>query len=212
MVASPARSRGQIHSDVLRTVALAAGITVPFLYYGAQLLAAPFFPGFSVFVHSASMLGSDLSTKPWILNTGAILSGIAGLATAFGFFHGLRSIGTHPVLVWLTTAALLSFGYGNIWAGSHPLPGPRHNPGPLAIGTFLLPVIFAAIFVKRDDARAMKIYTIANLLFMIAMIPIMSGAAGIDLRRYGGLTQRVSALAVFPPVAVVALYLMRRVR
>src|SRR5688500_4423179 len=88
---------------------LAAGIAVPFLYYGAQLLAAPYFPGFSVLVHSASMLGSDLSTRPWILNTGAILTGVAGSIAAYGFFHGLRSIGTHPVLVWLTTAALLSF-------------------------------------------------------------------------------------------------------
>src|SRR5688500_14016824 len=101
-------------------LALAAGIAVPFLFYGAQLHATPYFPDFSVVVHSASMLGSDPSTRPWILNTGAILTAVTASIAAYGFFHGLRSIGTHPVFVWLTTAALRSFAYGNIWAGSHP--------------------------------------------------------------------------------------------
>ena len=53
-------------------LSLHAGAVVPFLYFGAQALSAPFFPNFSVLTHTASQLGSDLSLRPYILNGGAV--------------------------------------------------------------------------------------------------------------------------------------------
>jgi hypothetical protein len=64
-------------------LSLLAGAIIPFLYFGAQGLAAPFFPGFSFWAHTASVLGSDLSTRPAILNAGAALCGAAGLAASY---------------------------------------------------------------------------------------------------------------------------------
>ena len=52
-------------------LSLFAGVAVPLLYFGAQAIAAPFFPDFNFWAHTASLLGSDLSTRPDVLNGGA---------------------------------------------------------------------------------------------------------------------------------------------
>ena len=44
------------------------------------------------------------------------------------------------------------------------------------------------------------------------MVPIMSGSTSLDNRAYGGLFQRLFALTVFPPIAVCAYYLLRRIQ
>jgi hypothetical protein len=57
---------------------LGLGVAAPLLYYGVQVVAAPFFPGFSVLGTTASELGSDLSsTRPSIFNAGTILLGMS---------------------------------------------------------------------------------------------------------------------------------------
>lgn len=67
------------------------------------MAAAPFFPDFRVLKHSASLLGSDLSTRPEVLNTGAMLTGLASIGAAWGLFSGLRQRG-----VWWILALLLA--------------------------------------------------------------------------------------------------------
>ena len=194
----------------LTRVALGMGIAVPLLYFGVQFIAAPFYPGYSFLRQPASMLGSDLSTHPAILNVGAVITGVITLIASLGFLCALRLIGTHPVIAWLTCLALVSSGLSSIWAGVFHMPDPRHNSGPLGIGTFLLPVLFAAAFWKLKDARMLRLYLFVNLLLMVALVPIMSGAAGIDMSNYGGLLQRIAALTLFPPIGVVALFLLRK--
>jgi hypothetical protein len=192
--------------------ALGAGVAVPFLYFGAQLAAAPFFPGYSFLRQSASMLGSDLSTCPAILNVGAVLTGVATLIAAAGFLPALRSRGTPRGIVWLTCMALVSSGLASVWAGTFHLPDPRHNPGLLGAGSFLLPFLLAAAFWRSPDAPALRIYLLANLLFMLALVPVMSGKTGIDRASYGGLLQRIAAATLFPPIGVVAWVLRRAPR
>jgi hypothetical protein len=191
-------------------IALGFGAAVPVLYFGAQVAAAPFLPGFSILRHSASMLGSDLSTRPEILNAGAMMTGLATLIAAVGFARGLRAAGVHPVIVWLTVLALVSHGLSSLWAASFPLPDRRHNPGPLSIGMFALPVLFLIGSLRMNDARHLRMYLLANLIFFVAMIPVMAGKTGIDRALYGGLLQRIGALALFLPIGVVAWHLRRR--
>ena len=66
--------------------ALQTGMAVPFLYFGTQLAAALFFPGYSFLRMPASLLGSDQATYPMIFNAGAILTGLATLLAAVGIF------------------------------------------------------------------------------------------------------------------------------
>jgi hypothetical protein len=196
----------------LTLFALRMGMAVPFLYFGTQLLAALFYPGYSFLSMAASMLGSDRAIYPAIFNSGAIITGIATLVASLGFLSALRRLGTHPILAWLTSIAIALNGLGSLWAGFIPLPDPKHGANPFAVGIFVLPALLTAALWKQSDARAVKAYLIITNLLFIALIPIMSGMAGIDIQGYQGLLQRIAALIFFPPIAVGAYFLAKRIQ
>src|SRR5215469_6143537 len=101
-------------SDDMTLAALRFGIAVPLLYYGIQLVAAPFFPDFSVLGTTASELGSDRSARPWILNSGAILTGIAAVVGSIGLLRALRRLGAHPIVGWLTLVVVAGTGLSSL--------------------------------------------------------------------------------------------------
>lgn len=185
------------------------GVLVPLVYFGAQLVAAPFYPDYSFLVNSASQLGSDASTFPALLNGGAILSGVLGLLSAYGIGTGLRASGAKPLFAWLCAACGVSVGAAAIWAGLHPMPDPLHNPGAIGIGMFIGPLALLAAFWTVRDGRAMRGYLWLTLLMFAALAPAMSGITPVDLNRYGGLMQRIAALVLYLPSAVAAWWLIR---
>ena len=186
------------------------GVLVPVVYFGSQLVAARFYPRYSFVTQSASELGSDRSNRPAVLNSGAILTGIATVIAAFAFLPALRRQGTGRVMAILTTIAMVSMGAGAIWAGSFPLPDPRHNPKLIGAGAFLVPLFFALSAIKWHDAPALRRYLFANLALFVLLIPVMSGATPIDVVRYRGVMQRIAAGVLYIPVGVVAASLLRR--
>jgi hypothetical membrane protein len=196
----------------LTRIALGMGIAVPFLYFGTQIVAALFYPNYSFLSQSASELGSDRAVYPSILNVGAFITGIVTLIAAVGFWRALQQIGTHPILVWLTSIAVALNGFGSIWAAVFPLPDPRHGANPSTIGMLLMPVLLAIALWKQPDARAIKIYLVITNLAFLAFIPIMSGMAGINIQGYQGLLQRLLAMVFFPPIAVGAYFLAQRIK
>src|SRR6476660_5875879 len=105
---------------------LRLGITVPFIYYGLQLLAAPFFPNFSIVGTTASEMGSSLSRHPSIFNIGIIILGIVTFLTAIGFLRAHHRLRVDFILSLLTFLAIATNGFQSLWAGFHPLPDPRH--------------------------------------------------------------------------------------
>jgi hypothetical membrane protein len=196
--------------EKLLAVTLAMGMAVPLFYFGIQLVAAPFYPGYSFVAHAASELGSPQSLQPDIFNGGAMLLGVVTLLSAYGFLRGLQRIGTNVVLAWLVAIGVVLNGLGSLWAGIYPLPEPRHGSNPFTAGILLLPVLLTIALWKQRDARGLKTYLIlANMVF-VAMVPIMSGMVSIDRGGYAGLLQRITTLAVFPPVGVAAYFLARR--
>jgi hypothetical membrane protein len=190
---------------------LSAGVAVPFLYFGAQLAAAPFYPGYSFMSHTASELGSDESRLPTIFNIGAILTGLATLVAAAGFPPALQRLNANWVLAWLTGIALVSGGVASVNAGWFPMPHPRHDSGWLGIGLFLTPVLLPATLWTQRSAVALKTYLVASVLLIAVLFPFMSGGAGVDIHGYRGLLQRLFALAVFPPIGVVSFFLASRI-
>jgi len=193
-------------------VALACGVTVPVLYFGTQLVATPFYPDYSFLRNVASELGSDRSSQPSVFNTGAILTGLACLAFAIGFPIALRRAGGNLIVGCAVAVAGVSCGAGSIWAGLFPLPDPRHNPGPVGVGMFLMPLLFAVASWTVRGGWWLRWYLLANLIAFATLIPIMSGTVGMDTREYGGLLQRVAASVVFLPFGVVGVALGRRLR
>ncbi len=193
-------------------VSLGFGIAVPFLYYGVQLVAAPSFPDFSFVGITASELGSDRSTRPWIFNIGAVLTGIAGLVASVGFLRALRQLGANPILAWLVSIAVAATGLSSVWAGIFPLPDPRHGGHPsLLIAIILVPLVLAAALWTLGMHRALTAYFVATIALLVVMFPILSGMTGLDTSAYRGLFQRIFALTVFPPIGVGAYVLARRV-
>jgi hypothetical membrane protein len=191
--------------------ALKLGIAVPIMYFGLQLIAMPFYPGYNLLANAASDLGSPSSTLPAVFNLGAILSGLLTALSAYGFARGFQHLRVTPVLAWPASIAVAMTGLSSVWAGTFPLPDPRHAANPMVIGLFLMPFIMAAALWK-PSSLTLKIYLIANILAFGLLAAIMSGTIPVDQGAYGGLLQRILALIAFAPIGVGAALLKARVR
>jgi len=138
--------------------------------------------------------------------------GVLSLLTSVGYFLALRRVGVSAILTLLTSADIALNGVQTLWAGMHPLPDPRHAGHPVFVtGMLALPVLITLSLWRRASPR-LRAYFVATLLLLATMIPIFTGLTNIDRAAYRGLIQRVYTLTVFPPVAVGAWVLARRVR
>ncbi len=185
-------------------ILLTAAFLVPFIYFGAQFLAAPYFPNYSVFTTSASDLGSNLSSRPGILNIGALLTSILAFLGSVGLARSLPRLGASKVAAFLLALSLASIGLAALWAGLHPLPHPQHNPGALGFGMFVAP--FAAVWTawRMKNVKIIRFLLILNAVAFIVLGAIMSGATNIDLAAFGGLIQKLLAASSFLPSSVLA--------
>jgi len=191
---------------------LRLGVLVPFVYYGIQVAAAPYYPSFSFVGTTASEMGSTNSRHPAVFNAGIMALGVLSLLTSVGYFLALRRVGVSAILTLLTSADIALNGVQTLWAGMHPLPDPRHAGHPVFVtGMLALPVLITLSLWRRASPR-LRAYFVATLLLLATMIPIFTGLTNIDRAAYRGLIQRVYTLTVFPPVAVGAWVLARRVR
>lgn len=188
---------------------LIAATLVPVVYFGAQALAAPYFPNYSVFTTTASDLGSNLSSRPNILNTGALLTGLLASLGSVGLAISLPRLGADKIGAFLLAACLASAGAAAFWAALHPLPHPQHNPGALGAGMFVAP--FAAVWAAwgMQPAKTLRLTLLLNAIAFIFLGVIMSGALGVDLPAFGGLVQKLLAAASFAPSAIVAAVAVR---
>jgi glucan biosynthesis protein C len=192
---------------------LGVGVAIPFLYYGVQLAAAPFFPGFSLLVNTASELGSDRSTHPSIFNDGVLITGIALLCGSIGILLALKTLGTNMILAGFACIVVAITGLATLWAGLFPLPDPRHAGHPaLLIAMLAVPFAMTAALWKLGISAPLKAYFLATFVLLALMVPVMSGMTGIDMAAYRGICQRVFALTVFPPIGVAAQVLGSRIK
>lgn len=192
------------------SIALIAGVAVPLFYYGSQAAAYPFYPGYDPLRQVASELGSDRSLQPWLFNTGAMLTGLASLIAAFGVAGAFTRLGATRWSAWLVALALISCGLASLNAGWFALPDPRHNPGWLGLGTFLLPIVLLLPTWRIPGMEGLRLFLMAAILAVAALAPFMAGLTGIDRASYGGLLQRLLTLPLFLSVGVASLVLRRR--
>ena len=191
------------------------------LYFAVQIMAAPFYHGYSFFSRDASTLGSPGSTAPWIFNLGALVLGAIQMVVAGAFAIALPRAGVGRALSLLTSMALLSSGLGSLNAFLHPLPDPRHSAGWLAMlgsGFALLPLLSALVLWRLGRRRSALVIVVACVM----VLPLMTGLpqrlcihAGLEcegyqffLNNYHGLIQRCGAALLFVPIGVIA-YVLR---
>lgn len=187
------------------TLMLWAALAMPLLYFGVQLMAAPFYPGYHFATDTASMLGTSLSRHPGIFNTGAILTGIAGLVGAFGLLLGLRGATARWICI-LIAIGVLSNGVMSFKAGLFPMPDPRHATWQfLLFPTLLTPLLFLSATWR---ILWLRIYLLLDVACLLYLLPYMMHRMAPILPE--GTMQRLFALVIFVPIGVVALALLRR--
>jgi hypothetical membrane protein len=150
---------------------LCAAVTVPLLYFGVQLIAAPCYPGYSFATDTASMLGTAASRHPGIFNNGAILDGIAGFFGAAGLFLGLSSVASRWLRALIAIGVFCN-GVLSLKAGLFPTPDPRH-----ASWQFLLfPILITPLLMLAAMWRTsvwLRLYLLVDIVCLLLMLPMM---------------------------------------
>jgi hypothetical membrane protein len=194
------------------TASLLCAASVPFVYFGTQFLGAMFYPNFSVLRDVASALGSDVSSQPEIFNTGITLAGLLAIAGAVGLYERLKESRVSTFLCLMTCLALLSFAAGSFWAASHPLPDPKHDPGPLSAGMFISPLIAYLTARQLQGARSLRAVCAVLLLVFLAIVGVYSGFMPLDRGANEGALQRVGAFTLLAPLSAISFWLLWRFR
>jgi hypothetical membrane protein len=194
------------------TVSLLCAASVPFVYFGAQVLAAASYPNFSVLRDVASTLGSDASTRPEIFNTVVAFAGLLAIVGAVGLYKCLQESRVNTFLCLMVVLCLVSFAAGSFWAASHPLPDPRHDPGALSIGMFFSPFVAYLSARQIPGARSLRTICAALLLFFLAIAGVYSGLMPLDRDEYEGALQRAGALTMLAPLSAISLWLLWHTR
>lgn len=183
-----------------------AAFVMPLVYFGAQLIAAPFYPGYHFATDTASMLGTSASLHPEVFNTGAILTGITAIAGAFGLFFGLP----RTTALWLRVliaVGVFSNGIMSLKAGLFPMPDPRHATWQFLLFPFLITPLLLLVATWRASIW-LRIYLLADIIGLLWLMPSMMHRVAPVWPE--GIMQRLFALVTFLPIGVVAVALLRR--
>ncbi len=193
----------------LTRISLASAGYMPVIYYGAQLVAAPFYPGYSFSHEMASTLGTSHSRQPWIFNLALMLTGIAAIIGSFGLYQTFRARSS-PWLALLTALAVACTGFASFKAGVFPLPDPRHGSGGFVLSlTLITPLLMLIAIRRRERLQGLRAYLFASVLLLIPIFPLFKGKiiiAGLD----AGTLQRLLALVTYVPIGVVGLFFFSR--
>jgi glucan biosynthesis protein C len=198
-----------MHCSYVSTALLCA-VAVPFAYFGAQALGSFACPSCSVFRDVASVLGSDISSKPEVFNIGIVVAGALATAGAVGLFKGLGHFQVHVVLRVAAALSLISFGAGSFWAAAHPLPDPRHDPGALSVGMFMSPFVAVLLALRLPGARSLRVTCSIVLVGFLLVASIHAGTVPMSRVAYEGALQRAGALAMLAPHSILAFWLLKR--
>jgi hypothetical protein len=191
--------------------ALMAGIAFPILYFGVQLVLAPFVPGYDFTRDAASQLGAPDSPVAGVFNAGAVLIGAMAMAAGVGQVVRMRRLRVNLLLAFFAGLCVISVGAGTLWAGLVPLPDPAHGAsGPFMLAGVVYP---AALLIVFRRSPLWRLVFLGALLAVAASAAVMMGLTGIDLVRWEGAVQRPVALALLGPVGLGSLALWQgRVR
>jgi hypothetical membrane protein len=199
----PASLMSGLHPNrSLTSVCLLAAAAMPIVYFGTQIAAAPFYPGYSFSQQSASMLGTHFSRHPWIFNVGSMLTGFAALGAALGLYRLFRRK-SHFLLSLLIGLSVACTGVVCIKGGVFPLPDPRHSSWNFLLNyTIITPHLMLIGLWKRSHSSGLRTYLICSVTFLLLLAPLTS-------RLGRGTLQRLIALGTLVPVGVIGFFFWR---
>jgi hypothetical membrane protein len=186
---------------------LTSATCMPVFYFGMQIVAAPFYPGYSFTHEVASMLGTSGSRHPWIFNGGAILTGVAAIGGSFGLYEAFRP-GTRRLLSSLLCLSVAWTGVMSIKAGMIPLPDPRHGTRGMTL-ILLTPMLMWIGIGKQGYLPRLRAYLLLSVLLLVPIVLAQKGKLTIPGLGWGTL-QRLFAFAAFVPIGIVGFFFLRR--
>src|ERR1700688_5240265 len=188
-------SESHLHRRITSLCLLAAAV-LPIIFFGTQVAAAPFYPGYSFSQQSVSMLGTHFSRHPWIFNVGETLTGLAALAGAVGLYQVFRTK-THFLISVLIGFAVACIGIMTIKAGMFPMPDSRHNSwGVLQNFVIITPFFLLMGVLKQAHRSGLRLYLVFSVMLLFFLVPL-----GSRLGR--GTLQRLITVGSLLPVGVV---------
>lgn len=185
---------------------LGAGIAIPFVFFGAIIVASLFYPGYSQSRQFASELGAGFAPHPWIYNTGVTLRGVVEIIAAYGFLRVFRKLKLNPVLSIMAATILCISGISALLSAHYNFPDPRHRAYGLQAAIVIGPVLFAATLRRVSKARGLVIFLLVNNVLLFVTYFLSATPDNI------GLMQRLRFLFSFPWVAICAYWLLWYVR
>jgi hypothetical protein len=190
--------------DQLTHHAIAAGILIPIVYYGVQLIAIPYAKEYDIVRQVASELGmASVSSLPTVFNLGKILGTIPIWIAALGFLFGLKRMGARPIPTWLTTVGMIGIALSEIQAGVFPLPDPRHE-GVFLIGYPVWSFSLVAAVTRLPESGAFRTYLTVNIALAILMLVARIVFGELFFLPIAGLFQRIFAFVTVVPIGVAA--------
>jgi hypothetical membrane protein len=181
---------------------LLAAAAVPAVYFGIQIVAAPFYPGYSLSLQSVSMLGTQFSREPWIYNVGAMLTGFCAFGAALGLYLVFRTKTSFPLSL-LIGISVACTGIVCVRGGMFPMPDPRHSSwNVLQNLTIITPHLMLIGLLRRRESAALRIYLALSIAFLFVLSPLSSW-----LER--GTLQRLIDVGTIVPIGVVGLFFWR---
>jgi hypothetical membrane protein len=184
---------------------LLAAAVMPIIFFGTQIAAAPFYPGYSFSQQSVSMLGTHFSRHPWIFNIGETLTGFAALAGAVGLYQFFRTK-THFLISVLIGFAVACIGIMAIKAGMFPMPDSRHNSwGVLQNFVIITPFFLLMGVWKRSRSWGLQLYLLLSVTLLFLLVPL-------DSRLGRGTLQRLITVGSLLPVGVVGFSFWRQLQ
>ncbi len=196
--------------DQLTHYAIAVGILIPIVYYGAQLIAIPYAKDYNFVRQVASELGmASVSDLPAVFNLGTIFGAVPIWIAAFGFLFGLKRMGARPIATWLTVFGMIAIALSKIEAGMFPLPDPRHE-GIFLIGYPVWSFSFLAAASNLPRSGAFRTYLTVNIALALLMLVARIAFGELFLSPIAGLFQRIFAFVTVVPIGVAAWFLAAR--
>jgi len=208
----PASLMSALHTNdfnrSLTSLCLLASAAMPIIYFGTQIVAAPFFPGYSFSLHSVSMLGTRFSRHPAIFNAGEMLTGFAALGGALGLYRSFRRK-THVLFSWLIGFSVACTGVMCLKAGLFPMPDPRHSSWEVLQNfTIIIPHLMLIGLWKQSHSLSLRIYLIFSVTFLFLLTQLISYRSSISWLESGTI-QRLTNVATLVPVGVVGFFFWR---
>jgi hypothetical membrane protein len=193
-------------TQFLTRIGLASAGLMPIIYFATQLIAAPFYSGYSFTHQYASELGTSFSREPWIFNIGIILTGTATIVAVFGLFQTFRTI-TNLRVCSLMALAVAYSGFIAIKSGVYPLPDLRHASQFGLTAPLLMPLLMLIGTWGKHHLQGLRTYLLFSILLLVPVVLLLKGALTVAWLPHGT-TQRLLALGTYVPVGVVGFYFL----